>query len=138
LDHRRGSLLVRRGKGGRRRAVGMDAWAWEQLQPLDHRPGQAAGWTAVLGHPMAPPGNGHAPALRPAPSFVGRPREPAFGVVTLTFARAILPVRRDAGEVIKMASVFRVRSQRVPRAFTLLRYELVLVATFPSCLAWLL
>jgi integrase len=27
LDQRRGSLLVRRGKGG----VGMDAWAWEQL-----------------------------------------------------------------------------------------------------------
>jgi integrase len=33
LDHRRGSLLVRRGKGERRREVGMDAWAWEQLQP---------------------------------------------------------------------------------------------------------
>ena len=24
---------VRRGKGGRRREVGMDDWAWEQLQP---------------------------------------------------------------------------------------------------------
>jgi integrase-like protein len=33
LDARRGSLLVRRGKGGRRREVGMDDWAWEQLQP---------------------------------------------------------------------------------------------------------
>jgi site-specific recombinase XerD len=33
LDHRRGSLLVRRGKGGRRREIGMDAWGWEQLQP---------------------------------------------------------------------------------------------------------
>jgi site-specific recombinase XerD len=33
LDHRRGSLLVRRGKGGRRREVGMDEWAWEQLAP---------------------------------------------------------------------------------------------------------
>jgi site-specific recombinase XerD len=32
LDQR-GSLLVRRGKGGRRREVGMDAWGWEQLQP---------------------------------------------------------------------------------------------------------
>ena len=31
LDPRRGSLLVRRGKGGRRREVGMDDWAWEQL-----------------------------------------------------------------------------------------------------------
>ena len=33
LDPRRGSLLVRRGKGGRRREVGMDDWAWEQLPP---------------------------------------------------------------------------------------------------------
>ena len=33
LDARRGSLLVRRGNGGRRREVGMDDWAWEQLEP---------------------------------------------------------------------------------------------------------
>ena len=33
LDHRRGSLLVRNGKGGRRREVGMDEWGWDQLQP---------------------------------------------------------------------------------------------------------
>jgi site-specific recombinase XerD len=33
LDPRRGSVLVRRGKGGRRREVGMDDWAWEQLHP---------------------------------------------------------------------------------------------------------
>jgi integrase len=33
LDPRRGSLLVRRGKGGRRREVGMDDWAWERLEP---------------------------------------------------------------------------------------------------------
>jgi site-specific recombinase XerD len=33
LDNRRGSLLIRRGKGGRRREVGMDEWAWEQLHP---------------------------------------------------------------------------------------------------------
>jgi site-specific recombinase XerD len=38
LDPRRGSLLVRAGKGGRRREIGMDAWGWEQLQPwLDAR-----------------------------------------------------------------------------------------------------
>jgi site-specific recombinase XerD len=38
LDQRRGSLLVRRGKGGRRREAGMDAWGWEHLQPwLDMR-----------------------------------------------------------------------------------------------------
>src|SRR5919205_4099877 len=38
LDRRRGSLLVRRGKGGRRSEVGMDEWGWEHLQPwLDLR-----------------------------------------------------------------------------------------------------
>ena len=28
-----GSLLVRSGKGGRRREIGMDLWGWEQLRP---------------------------------------------------------------------------------------------------------
>jgi integrase len=33
LEVGRGSVVVRRGKGGRRREVGMDHWAWEQLRP---------------------------------------------------------------------------------------------------------
>jgi site-specific recombinase XerD len=33
LDPRRGSLLVRHGKGGRQREVGMDEWGFEQLRP---------------------------------------------------------------------------------------------------------
>jgi hypothetical protein len=33
LDHRRGSLLVRSGRGGRRREVGIDDWGWAQLRP---------------------------------------------------------------------------------------------------------
>ncbi|MFL5836603.1 MAG: tyrosine-type recombinase/integrase [Solirubrobacteraceae bacterium] len=33
VDERRGSLLVRCGKGGRRREIGMDAWGFEQLRP---------------------------------------------------------------------------------------------------------
>ena len=33
LDPGRGAVLVRRGKGGRRREVGMDRWAWDQLDP---------------------------------------------------------------------------------------------------------
>ena len=38
LDPARGALLVRNGKGGKRRAVGMDEWGWEQLRPwLDLR-----------------------------------------------------------------------------------------------------
>jgi site-specific recombinase XerD len=32
LDQRRSSILVRSGKGGRRREVGMDDWGWEQLR----------------------------------------------------------------------------------------------------------
>ena len=31
LEPARGSLVVRRGKGGKRREVGMDEWGWEQL-----------------------------------------------------------------------------------------------------------
>ena len=37
LEPTRGSLLVRRGKGGKRREVEMDDWAWDQLQ----------GWLAI-------------------------------------------------------------------------------------------
>lgn len=33
LDPTRGAILVRRGKGGKRREVGMDRWAWGQLDP---------------------------------------------------------------------------------------------------------
>ena len=33
LDSRRGAELLPRGKGGKRREVGMDRWAWEQLEP---------------------------------------------------------------------------------------------------------
>src|SRR5438552_16817831 len=39
LDAQRGSLLVRNGKGGRRREIGMDTWGWEQLQPRSARTG---------------------------------------------------------------------------------------------------
>jgi integrase len=40
LDRRRGALLVRRSKAGRRREVGMDEWAWEQLQQATAAPGR--------------------------------------------------------------------------------------------------
>lgn len=33
LDPRLGSVLVRRGKGGRRREIGMDVWGFEHIQP---------------------------------------------------------------------------------------------------------
>jgi hypothetical protein len=44
LDYRRGALLVRRGKGGRRREVGINAWGWDELQPwLELRVGLPVG-----------------------------------------------------------------------------------------------
>jgi integrase len=33
LDRSRGAVLIRHGKSGKRREVGMDRWAWEQLDP---------------------------------------------------------------------------------------------------------
>jgi site-specific recombinase XerD len=44
LDRERGAILVRRGKGGKRREVGMDRWAWQQLEPwLEVRPTMPVG-----------------------------------------------------------------------------------------------
>ncbi len=38
LDPERGAVLVRRGKGGKRRESGMDDWGWEHLRPwVEHR-----------------------------------------------------------------------------------------------------
>jgi site-specific recombinase XerD len=38
LDATRGGVLVRQGKGGKRREVGMDRWGWQQIAPwLDRR-----------------------------------------------------------------------------------------------------
>jgi site-specific recombinase XerC len=38
LEPAQGTLLVRNGKGGHRRVVGMDDWGWQQLRPwLEHR-----------------------------------------------------------------------------------------------------
>jgi site-specific recombinase XerC len=38
LEPGRGAIVVRHGKGGKRREIGMDGWGWEQLRPwLEHR-----------------------------------------------------------------------------------------------------
>lgn len=55
LDRTRGAVLVRRGKGGKRREVGMDRWAWEQLDPVADHPRRAAGRRAVLRAPRTHP-----------------------------------------------------------------------------------
>ena len=63
LDNERGALLVRHGKGGKRREVGMDRWAWTQLQPwLELRGALPAGALFCIlrgptrGKPCAPAG----------------------------------------------------------------------------------
>jgi site-specific recombinase XerD len=33
LDPTRGAIVIRRGKGGKRREIGMDEWGWAQLRP---------------------------------------------------------------------------------------------------------
>ena len=44
LDPGRGSVLIRQGKGGKRREVGMDQWGFEQLRPwLARRVGMPVG-----------------------------------------------------------------------------------------------
>src|SRR3954471_19669837 len=81
LDPRRGAVLVRRGKGGRRREVGMDDWAWEHLQP----------WlTSRLEFPVGPlfcssPARRAAGAgrSRPLAHSCARPRRPAASAAAL-------------------------------------------------------
>jgi hypothetical protein len=91
LDPRRGSLLVRNGKGGKRREVGMDEWGWGAAALLVERAARAARRTALASrrtHPRttlverrgplrAPPARsagGGPPPLRAAPAA---PRAPA-------------------------------------------------------------
>ncbi len=64
LDRARGAVLVRRGKGGKRREVGMDRWAWEQLDPwLELRQRLPIGSLLCVIH---------GPTRRPAVGGVGR------------------------------------------------------------------
>jgi site-specific recombinase XerD len=53
LEPRRGSILVRHGKGGKRREVGMDEWAWEHVDPWRRsRPEMPVGpFFCVIGGP---------------------------------------------------------------------------------------
>ena len=78
LDPRRGSLLVRRGKGGRRREVGMDDWPGSSLSP-----GSRCGWSCRSDRCFASSavrragGPGRPPP--PAPGCAAWPARPACG-----------------------------------------------------------
>jgi site-specific recombinase XerD len=62
LEPSRGAMLVRRGKGGKRREVGMDEWGWQQLHSwLEYRVGLPVGPVFCVlrgptaGHPWSAP-----------------------------------------------------------------------------------
>ena len=68
LDEARGAVLVRRGKGGKRREVGMDRWAWAQLDPwMEIRRDLPIG---------ALEGRGFSPAVRPRFALGLQPLKP--------------------------------------------------------------
>jgi integrase len=78
LDPRRGSVLVRCGKGGRRREVGMDGWGWENLRPwLSERLELPAGplFCVIDGPTRGRPGL----LPRSAPSFAATPSRRTSG-----------------------------------------------------------
>jgi hypothetical protein len=93
LDHRRGSLLVRRGKGGRRREVGMDEWAWEQLGP-GSMCGSIFRSVRCSASSTARPADGAGRARRPAPSCAKPPRTLACDDA-LRRTSSATPRRRD-------------------------------------------
>lgn len=75
LDPQRGSVLVRHGKGGRRREVGLDAWGWEQLRPwLTHRLEMRLVRSSASS--TAPRAGDPGPLPRSAASFAGTPPRP--------------------------------------------------------------
>ena len=79
LDRVTGTVLVRRGKGGKRREVGMDRWGWQQLAPwLEYRSALPVGALLCVMHgPTA-----------------GRPWSPSAARTTLRDLAAAAGVRR--------------------------------------------
>jgi integrase len=79
LDRDRGAVLVRHGKGGMRREVGMDRWGWEHLEPwLELRRGLPVGpLFCVLRGPLVV---GRARLRGSAASYVLWPSPPGFAV----------------------------------------------------------
>jgi site-specific recombinase XerD len=100
LDSSSGAILVRRGKGGKRREVGMDRWAWQQLEPwLEVRAGLPVGALLCILHgPTA-----------------GRPWEAAAARRQLARASATAGVRRRfAPHQLRHAHAIEMAHEGVP------------------------
>jgi hypothetical protein len=81
LDPHRGSILVGRGKGGRRRKIGMDEWGFEQLRPrLVERERLSVGPLALRNRWADP---GAALVSRGGPGRVPEPRRASRGAAPL-------------------------------------------------------
>jgi site-specific recombinase XerC len=90
LDPRRGAVLVGRGKGGRRREVGMDAWGWEQLEPwLDVRRTVPVG--PLLCVITARPADGTGRRLRHVPRCGAPPARQECGVALRPHISSVTP-----------------------------------------------
>jgi integrase len=80
LDQRLGAILVRHGKGGRRREVGMDPWGWDHLRPwLELRTAMPVGPLPCV---IDGPTRGAGRATPPAHSCGASPRRPACGAAS--------------------------------------------------------
>ena len=77
LDRHRGALLIRAGKGGKRREVGMDRRGWEGLDPLARAPRRSCPSAHCSAFCAAPPGPAVRSRRHPDASCTTPPKRPA-------------------------------------------------------------
>ena len=90
LDARRGSMLVRNGKGGRHREIGLDAWGWEQLAPWLACPRRFAPRPAVLRDRRPDPRAGMVSNRCRGSSSTARARRPVCAEASRRISSAML------------------------------------------------
>ena len=93
LDRSRGAVLIRAGKGGRRREVGMDRWGWDQLEPwLELRATLPVGalFCVLRGRPAV----ALAPRRGSAASCIASPWPPGFVAVSRLISSATRTLSR--------------------------------------------